>query len=123
MSALLADAVARYAEAVGTSVAEAEDELTTVLSELAEAASAGAIPAADATALRRVDTPVVTSNLAVADARLGADAAWSRLRATAVAIDEAAERLGVTASAVRRVIGERPGPGVELLGTKDRRGR
>lgn len=123
MSPKLTDAVARYAEAVGTSVTEAEDELTTVVSELAEAASAGAIPGWDASVLHRIDTPAVTADLAVADAQLRGDAAWSRMRATAVKAEEAAERLGVSSSAVRRVIGERPQPDVELLGTKDSHGR
>lgn len=123
MSAKLTEAVARYAEAVGTSVVEAEDELTAVVSDLAEAAARGSMPGWDASVLRRVDTPPVTADLAIVDPQLRGDAAWSRMRATAIPVEEAAQRLEVSASAVRRVIGDRPRPDVELLGVKDDRGR
>lgn len=123
MSSELTEAVARYADAVGTSVEQAEDELAAVVSELAETASAGSIPDWDTSVLHRVDTPAVAADLTVADAHLLGDAAWSRMRATAVKAEEAAELLGVSPSAVRRVIGQRPQPDVELLGTKDSHGR
>ena len=123
MSPKLTDAVARYAEAVGTTVDAAENELTAVVSELAEAAAAGAVPAWDAEVLDRIDTPIVTGDLAVADTRLRGDAAWHRMRSTAVSVEDAARLLDVSSSAVRRVIGDRPGGGVELLGVKDSHGR
>lgn len=123
MSPKLTEAVARYAEAVGTSVAEAEDELTAVVSELAEAASAGSIPGWDSSVLHRIDTPTVAADLAIADPQLRGDAAWSHMRATAVKVERAAQLLEVSSSAVRRVIGDRPRTDVELLGTKDSHGR
>lgn len=123
MSARLTEAVARYAESVGRSVAEAESELTAVVSDLAEAASAGSIPDWDASVLLGIDTPPVTANLAIADPHLRGDAAWSRMRFTAVPVEKAAQLLEVSSSAVRRVIGDRPRPDVELLGAKDDHGR
>ncbi len=123
MSPKLTEAIARYADAVGTTVDEAETELTAVVNELAEAASAGAVPLWDAQVLGRIDTPLVTADLGVADAQLAGDAAWHHMRSTAVSVDDAARRVEVSASAVRRVIGERPGGHVELIGVKDGHGR
>lgn len=123
MSPKLTEAVLRYAEAVGTTVAEAENELTAVLSDLAEAAAAGSIPDWDASTLHGIDTPAVAVGLSNADPRLRGDAAWSRMRATAVPVEKAVQLIGVSSSAVRRVIGERPRPDVELLGVKDDHGR
>jgi hypothetical protein len=123
MSPKLTEAVARYAEAVGTTVDEAETELTAVVSGLAEASSAGAVPIVDAEVLRRIDTPTVTADLAVADSQLAGDGAWHRMRSTAVSVEDATRLIDVSASAVRRVIGHRPAADVELLGLKDRHGR
>ena len=123
MSPTLREAVARYAEAVGTTVGEAENELTAVVSELAEAAVPGALPRWDTEVLGRIDTPDVSTDLAVADMRLAGDAAWHRMRSTAVSVEDAAPLIGLSASAVRRVIGDRPAADVELLGVKDSHGR
>ena len=123
MSPTLSEAVARYAEAVGTTVDEAENDLTVVVSERAEAASAGAVPIWDAEVLRRIDTPVVSTDLAVAGTHLAGDAAWHRMRSSAVSLEDAARLLDVSASAVRRVIGDRPATDAELLGVKDSHGR
>lgn len=123
MSSMLREAVARYAAAVGTSVNEAENELTAAVSELAEAASSGAVPVGDAEVLRRIDTPVVSADLAVAEAQLAGAAAWHRMRSTAVSIEDAARVLDVSSSAIRRVIADRPAANAELFGVKDSHGR
>lgn len=123
MSPKLTEAVTRYAEAVGTTVDEAERQLTAVVSGLTEATSTVGIPVGDAEVLRRIDTPAVTADLAVAVARLAGDTAWLRMRATAVGVEDAARLIGASASTVRRVIGDRPTGKVELLGVKDSCGR
>ncbi|MGM0819476.1 MAG: hypothetical protein ACQETV_08810 [Actinomycetota bacterium] len=123
MPRTLDDAVVAYAEAAHTEREAVEAELAGLLAELAATSrTAAALPQAERAALAAVATPADPADAAVGPSLRGA-LARRRMDASAVRLDDAARRLGISASAIRHVIGARTGGGTELLGCKDERGR
>lgn len=118
----LDEAVARYARVIDAPAEEAAEELARELDHVSDSLEAASVPAADREALRRVDTPAEPSDVSLAGPWIQGRAGEQHMRVTAVPLSEAAERVGVSTSALRRVIGGTTGPGVELLGFKDSRG-
>ncbi len=119
---VLDEAVSDYARAIDAPLEDTTRELASWLSQLAAAVAPGSVPVPDQDVLKRIDTGSSTGDPAVVVPWLTGDAAWHRMRSTAVGLGQAARRAGVSDSALRRVIGAGTGPDVELLGCKDRRG-
>ncbi len=122
MVGVLEEAVSRYAQAIDAPVEDTTQELASWLSELAAAVSAGSVPVADEKALQRIDAAPTALDPGIVVPWLAGDAAWHRMRSSAIELAEAARRLDVSSSALRRVIGETAGSDVELLGFRDSRG-
>lgn len=114
----LESAVRRAAE-VGDLDREAiEHEVALALQAVADDWERGELPASERMALDAVGAPAEIVRGGRVAPRLRGSLDWAQVRATAVPVDAAAERLGVSSSMVRRVIGERPGDGQGLLGVR-----
>lgn len=123
MSTSLDGVVERVAQAAHVDREVVERELIAGLERMAAELARPAIPAGDAGALEAIDTPAGDDDAVLAyQPWLRGELAWHQMVATAVRLVEAAARLGVSDSAVRHVVGRRPGDG-GLLGVRDARQR
>lgn len=121
MSAL-DEAIDLYARLRDLPREQVEATLAEAVAHEAAQADLFVLPAAERNALQRTGTPVRPDGAHLAVAAAQGDLAHERMRARAVPVADAARRLGLTDSALRRVIGTTTGPGVELLGAKTGRG-
>ena len=95
-----------------------EHEAAVALQAAADGWERGELPASERMPLDAVGVPAEIVRGGSVAPRLRGSLDWAQVRATAVPADAAAERLGVSISMLRRVIGERPGDGQGLLGVR-----
>lgn len=122
MSSALDDAVQKVAEAAHVDRHVAERELADSLQQLAADLRHSVVPEGDKAALAQTDTPARVDLSQAVRPWVRGRLAWAEMYATAVPLPEAATLLGVSDSALRRVVGTHPGEG-GLLGIQDRSGR